>query len=394
MSEKLSEKSFDERLKVLKMSKDENQKILLDVQETLKSCRETQAKISSTQEKLKKTNENNDNVQNGVKSLERRWQEFQDAFDQMNKQMINNIAEALGKSHLTADREVKHQLLSIEDCVKLLCKPNCRNIVVLTGAGMSVESGIPTYRDDNGYWTKGSKNYTPQEIATKEFFDRNPTEQWKHNFRIAQLFQNSKPNEGHHKLKELEDFCIANGKNFQLITQNIDALHLKVGHTNEVYCIHGDMRYARCPNVGYNCCDQANVKVAFPKLPKDVEEGSDKDILPKCKECGNILRPHVLWFDENYSESLYKLTSTLEAVGKADILIVIGTTYQTNLPRRILGICQKNKVPVIDVNPNLNSGVCTTDLLQIEERASKFLSKLITILKRQTKKNTSQVHHR
>ena len=117
-----------------------------------------------------------------------------------------------------------------------------------------------------------------------------------------------------------------------------------------------------------------------------LDGGSDKDILPKCKECGSILRPHVLWFDENYSESLYRLTSTLEAVRKADILIVIGTTYQTSLPRRILKICQNQKIAVVDVNPNLNSGVCIADLLQIEETGSKFLSELMTIVRRQTKK--------
>ena len=97
------------------MSKAKNQKILQDVQETLRSCRETQAKISSTQESLKKANENNNTVMDSVKSIEERWQEFQDAFDQMNKQMINNIAEALGKSHLTADTEVNHRLISIKD---------------------------------------------------------------------------------------------------------------------------------------------------------------------------------------------------------------------------------------------------------------------------------------
>ena len=142
-----------------------------------------------------------------------------------------------------------------------------------------------------------------------------------------------------------------------------------------------------CPNVGYNCCELGNVKEKFPKIPKVIDGGSEKDNLPKCKECGSILRPHVLWFDENYSESLYKLTSTLEAVRKADILIVIGTTYQTSLPRRILKICQNQKIPVVDVNPNLNSDVCITDLLQIEETGSKFLSELMTIVRRQTKKS-------
>ena len=86
-------KPFDERLKALKMSKPQNQKILQEVQETLRSCRETQAKISSTQEQLKKTNGMNNGVMEGVKSIEKRWQEFQDAFDQLNKQMINNIAD-------------------------------------------------------------------------------------------------------------------------------------------------------------------------------------------------------------------------------------------------------------------------------------------------------------
>ena len=248
--------------------------------------------------------------------------------------------------------------------------------MVLTGAGISVESGIPTYRDNDGFWTIGSENYTPKEIATRAFFDRDPKAQWCYNLQRKNEMAHAKPNEGHRKLRELEDYCKKYGKTFQLVTQNIDGLHGIVGHQNEIYYIHGDMNYARCPNVSFNGCKLANKKVAFPKI--SMEKVKEKEFqVPKCNGCGSILRPHVLWFDESYSEDLYRLTSTINAIKNADLLIVIGTCYQTSLPQRILGYCNTNNTPVIDVNPNLNEDVLICPLLMVQKTATEFLHKIL-----------------
>ncbi len=368
-----------DKLRKLKASSAEHQKVLEDVTATIKSCRETQETIAKTQERVKSEKDEYGNAISSVHALEAKWQAFQDAFDTMNKQLIQNIATSLGKTVHLSTKKVEHKKISIEKSCKLIADKKCKNIVVLTGAGISVESGIPTYRDNDGFWTIGSENYTPQEIATREFFDRDPKAQWCYNLQRKNEMANAKPNEGHHKLKELEDYCKTYGKTFQLITQNIDGLHGDVGHENEIYCIHGDMNYARCPNISFNGCKLANKKVAFPKISmKKVKEKEFQ--VPKCNCCGSILRPHVLWFDESYSENLYRLTSTINAVKNADLLIVIGTCYQTSLPQRILGYCNTNNTPVIDVNPNLNADVLICPLLMVQKTATEFLCKILNQL--------------
>ena len=381
-----SSKSMEERLQALKVSDKDHQKILDDVKQTLESCRKTQEHLTKTQEKLKVVKDENGNIVGAVSDLEAKWKAFQDAFDQMNKQMIANIAASMGKEVNFAREKPDHKQVSIKDSIKLIQDPKCKNIVVLTGAGISVESGIPTYRGNDGFWKIGSENYTPQEIATRAFFEKHTKEQWRYHMERKANMSKAKPNDGHYKLKELEDYCRENGKTFQLVTQNIDGLHGKVGHKNEVYYIHGDMNYARCPNVAYNGCNQSNKKVPFPKIPASLDKLKNNDFkLPKCKCCGSILRPHVLWFDESYSEELYRLTSTINAVKNADVLIVIGTCYQTSLPQRILGLCKTNNTPILDVNPNLNDDVFSAPLLMVKETGTVFLNTLMDKLNKKKK---------
>src|SRR5512132_2443101 len=117
-------------------------------------------------------------------------------------------------------------------------------VVALTGAGISAESGIPTFRGSEGYWVVGSRNYMPQEMATHEMFVRAPDEVWRWYLYRFGICKDAAPNAGHHALVELDR---ALGDRFHLVTQNIDGLHLRAGATPErTSCIHGDAAFVRC----------------------------------------------------------------------------------------------------------------------------------------------------
>src|SRR5690349_5981910 len=115
-------------------------------------------------------------------------------------------------------------------------------VVALTGAGISAESGIPTFRGEEGYWVVGSRNYMPQEMATREMFERRPDEVWRWYLYRFGVCRAAQPNAGHRALVDLER---AIGDRFILVTQNIDGLHRRAG-SQRVFAIHGDAAYVRC----------------------------------------------------------------------------------------------------------------------------------------------------
>ena len=220
-------------------------------------------------------------------------------------------------------------------------------VVVLTGAGISAESGIPTFRGAGGYWVVGSQNYMPQEMATREMFERAPEEVWRWYLYRFGVCRFAEPNEGHRALYRLE---AALGDRFTLVTQNIDGLHRRAG-SKRVYCIHGDAAYVRCSNeCGAGLLDLP----AFPSRDKaEPLTGADRARLT-CGLCGGWLRPHVLWFDEYYDEPYYRMESTLRAAEEADLLLVVGTTGTTNLPMQVGRIAFARGSALVDVNPEEN----------------------------------------
>ncbi|MCR9145144.1 MAG: hypothetical protein NXI24_23100 [bacterium] len=216
---------------------------------------------------------------------------------------------------------------------------------VLTGAGISAASGIPTFRGKEGYWVVGSRNYQPQEISTLDMFERQPLEVWKWFLFRKTMCAKARPNDGHHAIVELERIF---GDRFRLITQNVDGLHQAAGSSEErLLSIHGDLRHARCSDL---CSFDL---YEFPEIPKQRGE----DLTPaeierlRCPQCGEYLRPHVLWFDETYNEPFYKLDTTLAAAGRTGLLVIVGTSGATNLPFRIVdGLLRNSKVTLIDIN--------------------------------------------
>jgi NAD-dependent deacetylase len=209
-------------------------------------------------------------------------------------------------------------------------------LVFLTGAGISAESGIPTFRGKEGFWTVGSKVYQPQEMATFAMFHSHPEEVWKWYLMRREMCLEAEPNPAHLALVEIEKRW---GDRFRLITQNVDGLHIRAGNSPErTWRIHGDINFVRCV-----------VSCTTDVLP--IPENTDD---MHCKKCGDWLRPHVLWFDEYYNEEWYRYESSIAAASESALLVVIGTSGATNLPIQVGMQVAERGACLVDVNPEPN----------------------------------------
>ncbi|WP_376795718.1 NAD-dependent deacetylase [Thermogemmatispora sp.] len=176
-----------------------------------------------------------------------------------------------------------------------------RRIVALTGAGISAESGIPTFRDAaSGLWT----HFRPEELATREAFERDPQRVWKWYAERRQKAAAAEPNAGHRALAEMERHV----EEVTVITQNVDGLHQRAG-SSRVLELHGNLFRTKCLAQGH---------------PADPERDSGQEIPPRCRLCGSYLRPDVVWFGELLPEQTYY--QALQAVLRCDVLLVVGTS--------------------------------------------------------------------
>jgi NAD-dependent deacetylase len=223
-------------------------------------------------------------------------------------------------------------------------------IVVLTGAGISAESGIPTFRGPEGYWTVGSREYRPEEMATAAMFSRQPDEVWQWYLYRLGVCRGARPNAGHLAVRDLEE---ALGGRFRLITQNVDGLHVRAGSSLErTYRIHGDIEFFRCAAE----CSLEPMPLPPEVSPKNRDEpltDADRQAL-RCPRCGGRGRPHVLWFDECYDEERYRFESSIRTASEADLLITVGTSGATNLPMHVGSIAARRGALLVDVNPDRN----------------------------------------
>lgn len=174
-----------------------------------------------------------------------------------------------------------------------------RSITVLTGAGISADSGVPTFRGVEGLW----RNFRAEDLATPEAFDRDPRLVWEwYNWR-RELIATKKPNPAHEAIAELE----RRGAQFWLITQNVDGLHRTAG-SQRLSEIHGNIWMVRC-----TACGQVTENRDVPI-----------HILPICRDCRNLLRPHIVWFGESLAEE--DLQRSYTALQGSDLCLVIGTS--------------------------------------------------------------------
>jgi len=232
----------------------------------------------------------------------------------------------------------------LEKIITEVYKKNRRNnFTFLTGAGISSESGIPTYRGTDGIWVKGTKYHKPEEFGTFKYFTENPEEVWQYTLFRKKMFDNASPNESHKLIAEIENDLL---DRFHLITQNIDSLHLRAG-SKRVYEIHGNIREIKCSN---GC--KSIVELPKSINGKNIDENLTIEEIEKlkCNECGSWMRPNVLWFDEYYDEKTNKRNSALKVAKNSGILFVVGTSGATNLPIAIAQTTLKYGGYVIDIN--------------------------------------------
>ncbi|CAG0974976.1 NAD-dependent protein deacylase [Anaerolineae bacterium] len=200
---------------------------------------------------------------------------------------------------------------------------HAERIVFFTGAGISAESGIPTFRGTGGIWN----DMNPEELASFNGFMKNPTLVWKWYQYRRDIIHNTKPNPGHHAIKEFEDYY----SSVIVITQNIDGLHRRAGSTY-IRELHGNITRNYC----INCGEYAN----------DDFEGVET--VPACEHCGGMIRPDVVWFGERLNDEI--LESSFDAALKADVLLVVGTSAIVYPAAGIAFEALRKKVPVIEIN--------------------------------------------
>jgi NAD-dependent deacetylase len=195
-----------------------------------------------------------------------------------------------------------------------------RRVVVLTGAGVSAESGIPTFRGPDGLW----RGRDPFALATPEAFADDPHLVWEfYNWRRA-IVAGALPNPAHHALARLEARVPA----FTLVTQNVDGLHRRAGSRNLLE-IHGSIEEIRC----IDCLE--TVDAAGIVLPA----------LPRCDVCDGLMRPAVVWFGESLPSDLWE--AALESVRESDLLLVVGTSAVVH---PAAGLIRKARGRVIEIN--------------------------------------------
>jgi NAD-dependent deacetylase len=220
-------------------------------------------------------------------------------------------------------------------------------LVVLTGAGISAESGIPTFRGPEGYWKVGSRNYRPMELATWEAFQQMPEEVWRWYLYRRSVCRAAAPNPAHRALVDAEQRL---GDRFLLVTQNVDGLHRRAGSDPaRMFEIHGNLDLWRCAD---DCRDGARPATITlgDRFDKDTALTPEDLRALRC-DCGGWRRPHVLWFDESYDEPLFRYESTLAAMERAALLLVVGTSGATSLPAHMCQRAAERDLPFVVIDP-------------------------------------------
>ena len=205
---------------------------------------------------------------------------------------------------------------------------DARSVAVITGAGVSAESGIPTFRGPDGTWS----NAKIEDVATLEGFQRNPNMVWEWYLRRRAEYADAKPNPAHEVIAAMERHY----PEFLLVTQNIDTLHTRAG-SRKLLEIHGNINQARC----------LRCETVFENPHFTLPENSIT-----CPKCSSPARPHILWFGEMYDpEHLDQINSFLP---KTDVVLVVGTSGVVTTPVYFALYAKQHGAYIIDINPNLS----------------------------------------
>ena len=228
-----------------------------------------------------------------------------------------------------------------------------RHVMALTGAGISVESGIPDFRSRDGLWSR----YDPVEFGYIESFRANPEKVWKMLLEMDRLRTGAQPNTGHMALAELEKRGILR----EIVTQNVDSLHQKAGSHNVIE-FHGHARSLRC--------DRCHER--FPR-----ENISLKDIPPRCG-CGYALRPEFVFFGEEIPRDALK--QAMDAAQECDFMMIVGTSASVAPASHLPRVATNRGAFLLEINPMETELSNHTIDLRISQTAGKALSCIVAAL--------------
>ena len=221
-------------------------------------------------------------------------------------------------------------------------------LVVVTGAGVSQASGIPTFRgtDPDAIWKRDVT-----ELGTRRFFESDPAGSWSWYSSRFDMVLDKEPNPAHHALAAIERWHVARSGRFLLVTQNVDPLHERAG-SELLVKVHGSADRVRCTRQG---CENGAPRGSL--LREDVDMGAFAaepvvGNLPRCPACGNLLRQHVLWFDEFYDEHEdYQWGRVLLAAQTLDCLLFVGTSLSVGVTELFLRAAIEMDRPVLAIDP-------------------------------------------
>ena len=237
-----------------------------------------------------------------------------------------------------------------------LAPEHLHKVVALTGAGISAESGVPTFRGSSGLW----KQYRPEELATPEAFSDNPRLVWEWYLWRRQLIAQADPNPGHYALVELEELLKGD---FTLITQNVDGLHRQAGSKNSIE-LHGNIFVNRCSQCGQRASDDA---LDFDSLP------------PRCPRCQGAMRPDVVWFGESLNP--VNIEDAFAKSRQATLFLSLGTSAVVHPAASLPMLARESGALLIEINPESTPLTPLADLA-ISDSSARALPPLVEKIRR------------
>ncbi len=255
----------------------------------------------------------------------------------------------MGESEVYEDFHDIPENDAYEEASKLI-KNHKGKVIAFTGSGISAEAGIPTFRGKDGLWNK----YKPEELATPEAFRRDPRKVWEwYKWRMKKIAK-AEPTLAHKVLAKWEERGIILG----IVTQNVDGLHQRAG-SKEVVELHGSIWRVRCTRCGkeYN--------LGFGNVPEED--------LPKCKECGGLLRPAVVWFHEPLPARNWMMAESL--FNEAEVILVVGTSGLVYPAASLPVNAAVQGKALIEINPE-DTPLTSLSRVKIKAKASEAFKKL------------------
>ncbi len=252
-------------------------------------------------------------------------------------------------------------------------------VLVVTGAGISVASGISTFRgsDPGAVWKQSDVS-----MATVETFRNDPVGQWRWYLERFQSVDSARPNDAHLALVELERHLLTTGGEFRLITQNIDTLHERAGSQNLIK-VHGTSDRLRCARGG---CDNGAPRGSIAREDVDLGpfvEAPALETLPRCTRCGELLRAHVLFFDEYYQEhSDYRFGDVQRWAAEAALVLFVGTSFSVGVTDLIVQAALQRSRPIFSIDPHAPTLPSWMDVDQLHEPAEELLPRTVSLLSR------------